>query len=131
MTKKTIAAIADSMAPVSPIWCANDCASAFSVVVFVSSGEFSNWRSIAWRDLVGAARIVHLDHVPADRAGIADAFHQIVVVEEEPGLVDVAGLSTVDADQVELVRLGLAVGGADSTSASRGCGRRSSSRSDP
>jgi hypothetical protein len=47
ITKKTTAAIADRMAPVSPIWCAKDCASAFSVVVFVSSGEFANWRSMA------------------------------------------------------------------------------------
>jgi hypothetical protein len=111
ITKKTMAAMAERMAPVSPIWCANDCASAFSVVVFVSSGRVLELRVDGVRDLVGASRIVDLEDVPADGARVADTLHQVVVVEEESGLVDVRRLPLVDADEIELVGLGLAVGG--------------------
>ena len=61
------------------------------------------------RDLVRARRILDLDRIPADRPRVAGPLHQIFVVKEELRLVDVRRGAPVDADDLELEGIGLAV----------------------
>ena len=107
MTKNTTALIAVRIAPVSPTCLANDWANAFSRRGLGLLGRVGELAVDGLCHLIRLRRVLDLDHVPADRPGIAGALHQILVVEEELRLVDVGGRALVDADEVELERVGL------------------------